>query len=376
MNLEHLEIPSSPAFLLDETKIKASAQILQSLSYQSGCRFLYSIKSLPLVAVLEWLKPYVDGFSVSSLFEARLASEVLAGSGSIHLTTPGLMPSELDAINQSCQFISCNSIQQFNNLNALAAPGCSLGVRVNPGLSSVNDTRYDPCRMNSKLGVSIEQLLNWPLSSQVEGLHLHSHFAGRNFTPLIEAVARLEKQLFSRFDGIKWINLGGGYLFDEIDDFTDFIALVNDLKNHYHLKVFIEPGKAIVGQAGYLYSSVIDLFDSGSKRVAVLDTSINHNPEVFEYQMSPELYAVDQNGPYAYELVGSTCLAGDLFGYYPFAKPLKIGDPIIFKNVGAYSLVKASRFNGYNLPDIYGFNGNKATLIKSYSYEDYRGQWF
>jgi carboxynorspermidine decarboxylase len=50
---------------------------------------MYSIKALPLISLLERLKPHVDGFSVSSLFEAQLAYEVLDKQQSIHLTTPG-----------------------------------------------------------------------------------------------------------------------------------------------------------------------------------------------------------------------------------------------------------------------------------------------
>ena len=75
-------------------------------------------------------------------------------------------------------------------------------------------------------------------------------------------------------------------------------------------------------------------------------------------------------------LVGSSCLAGDIFGEYTFNKIPKIGDRLTFSNVGAYSLTKANRFNGYNFPDIYAFGQDKKiTLLKQYSYKNYRDQW-
>jgi len=107
-----------------------------------------------------------------------------------------------------------------------------------------------------------------------------------------------------------------------------------------------------------------------------LDTSINHNPEVFEYQRQPELLEADYKGRYTCILVGSSCLAGDVFGEYQFKVMPKVGDRLVFSNVGAYSLIKANRFNGYNLPDIYLLDRqHKMILIKQSTYQQYREQW-
>jgi carboxynorspermidine decarboxylase len=375
LTLQQIEVPTSPAFLLDKNKIISSARILKKLQDQCQCKVLYSIKSLPLTTVLQWLKPHVDGFSVSSLFEARLANEILGESGSLHLTSPGINIDEFQELSQLCQYISFNSTQQFSRLVQHSFAGCSLGLRINPDLSTLDDDRYDPCRVSSKLGVHIEQLANLPARNKIEGLHFHTSFGSRSFEPLKKVVGLFREQLNDDLHAIKWLNLGGGYLFDEMDDYQEFVTLVKQLKQDFQLQVFIEPGKAIVGQAGYLLATVIDLFISNGKKIVVLDTSVNHNPEVFEYQTQPELINNNIDGDYVYELVGSTCLAGDIFGEYRFKQPLLTGDRVIFKNVGAYSLVKASRFNGYNLPDIYALNGNQATLLKHYSYQDFKNYW-
>jgi carboxynorspermidine decarboxylase len=80
---------------------------------------------------------------------------------------------------------------------------------------------------------------------------------------------------------------------------------------------------------------------------------MNHLPEAFEYQFEPDLLGHVEDGAYTYRVVGASCLAGDEFGVYDFAAPLAVGDPVVFNNVGAYSLVKANLFNGINLPQIY-----------------------
>jgi carboxynorspermidine decarboxylase len=368
-------VSSSPAFVLDADEIINTLKALNTLRHRCGCKVLYSIKSLPFSSVLKIVKPFVDGFSVSSLFEARLADEILAGQGRIHLTTPGIRPDEGDEIARLLTHISFNSITQYQRFAAATPAKTSIGLRVNPKLSFVKDDRFDPCRPHSKLGVDIDDLWQSSCLDQIKGLHIHNVFAATGFTPLIKTIEKLRSYFGKDLARLDWLNLGGGYLFNQINDHRPFIDLVNQLKKDFDLDVYIEPGNAIVGCAGYLVATVIDSFVSDGKTVAILDTSVNHNPEVFEYQRQPELHEHDPKGQYSFILAGCTCLAGDVFGEYRFHKPLAVGDKVVFKNVGAYSLVKANRFNGYNLPDIYLVRDQQVKKLKHYPYQDYRRQW-
>ncbi len=368
-------LSSSPAFVLDAEEIIKTLKVLNTLRHRCGCKVLYSIKTLPLSTVLEIAKPFVDGFSVSSLFEARLADEILAGQGGIHLTTPGIRPDEWDEMARLLTHISFNSITQYQRFASATQAQTSIGLRVNPKLSFVNDDRFDPCRQYSKLGVDIDRLWQSSCLDQVKGLHFHNVFAATDFAPLIKTLEKLRSYFGKNLSQLDWLNLGGGYLFNQIKGHRPFIDLVNRLKNDFNLEVYIEPGKAIVGSAGHIVTTVIDSFVSDGKTVAILDTSVNHNPEVFEYQLQPELHEHDPKGRNAVILAGCTCLAGDVFGEYRFSKPLAVGEKLVFKNVGAYSLIKANRFNGYNLPDIYMFRDQQLKKLKHYPYQDYRRQW-
>ena len=368
-------ISSSPAFVLDAEEIINTLKVLNTLRHRCGCKVLYSIKALPLSSVLEIAKPYLDGFSVSSLFEARLADEILAGQGDIHLTTPGIRPDEWDDMEGLLTHISFNSLTQYQRFASAAQVQSSIGLRVNPKLSFLKDDRFDPCRQHSKLGVGIDDLWQSSCLDQIKGLHIHNVFSATDFTPLIKTLEKLRSYFGKDLAQLDWLNLGGGYLFNQINDHRPFIDLVNKLKNDFDLDVYIEPGKALVGSAGYLVATVIDSFVSDGKTVVILDTSVNHNPEVFEYQRQPELHEHDLKGRYSVILAGCTCLAGDVFGEYRFNNPLAIGDKVVFKNVGAYSLIKANRFNGYNLPDIYRVQDQQLKKLKHYPYQDFRQQW-
>ncbi len=365
-------IEKTPAFMVDEDTIIAVLERLAGLQF-SGAKVLFSIKSLPLTSVLEIAGDYVDGFSVSSLFEARLVKDTLQQeAGSIHLTTPGIREDEMAELDRLCSHISFNSHNQHERLSPLLNQA-SAGLRLNPKLSFLSDDRFNPCRQHSKLGVPLDDLCQHDKS--IDGLHFHTVFSATDFSPLQKTVARIEKRAGHKLKELQWLNLGGGYLFGQIKNLSPLRELIGRLQHQYALEIYLEPGKAVVGEAGFLMASVIDLFASDGKQVAVLDTSINHNPEVFEYQKKPALIEEQPDGKYGAILAGSTCLAGDVFGEYRFDRPLQIGGRLVFKNMGAYSLIKANRFNGHNLPDIYSHREGRIKKIKQYHYQDYQRQW-
>ena len=128
--------------------------------------------------------------------------------------------------------------------------------------------------------------------------------------------------------------------------------------------------------AGYIVSTVLDVFQSGGSTVVVLDTSVNHMPEVFEYDFEPDVVGHDDNATHEYLLAGCTCLAGDIFGVYRFCSKLRVGDKIVFSNAGAYTLTKAHMFNGIALPTVYALTPNGELVPKSHStFDQFAARW-
>jgi len=365
----------TPALLYDEKKLQDILHLVLACQRQSGCKLLYAVKASSISSVLHYLAPWLNGFAASSLFEARFVRSLFPDI-SIHFTTPGIRREEIEELSNICSHVSLNSRYQVEKYGATFAQSASVGIRVNTRISMVGDERYDPCRPNSKLGIPIEDvsavLTSVPFA--IEGLHIHTNADSTDFDELLANVNALLEAVPSSFTP-KWINFGGGYLFEDIP--TDsLIQAVRLVKRRLGSEVYLEPGAGLVRSAGYLVASVLDIIDVDGSRIAVLDSTINHMPEVLEFNYKPDVVGQNDNGPYKYILAGSTCLAGDIFGAFGFAEPLQIGSKILFEEAGAYTLAKAHRFNGMNLPEIgvIELDGQYRTL-KNFTYHDFIRFW-
>ena len=373
------KISQTPAFVYDEAVIITRLTALSKVRTNSGCKVLYSIKAAPLSGLLQTIAEYVDGFSASSLFECQIAKEIIGGiadkKGSIHITSPGLREDDVKSVADYADYISFNSMSQWQKYKYLVKAKLNCGLRLNPEKSFARDERYDPCRKYSKLGVPVSQVANENLQG-IQGIHLHNNCESNDYTELKQTLEHACELLGPEIENMQWLNLGGGYFIDDAEQLNELEKIIKDLKDKYTLNVFIEPGKGIVGSAGFLVASVVDIFESDGKQIAVLDTTVNHLPEVFEYQYRPHILQEDPDGKYEYRLAGCSCLSGDLFGDYCFQQALEIGSRVTFKNVGAYMLVKANMFNGINLPTVNILKPDETLVMeKEFSYSDFRKKY-
>lgn len=366
--------------VFDESKLRLTIRSIQRCAGDLSAELLYSLKACSTARIVEIIAEAVHGLSCSSLFEAQLARQIIGDSGSVHMTSPALTAAALQALSSYCDYVSFNSLSQLDRLSPGLDPGIQRGLRVNPGISFGLDERYDPCRKHSKLGVPVDQL-RAALSMSPErlrglrGIHIHSNCDSRDLSDLSRVVRKIERELQPLLESISWINLGGGYLLNDPDNTQSLAETLERLRSTYGVRVLVEPGSAFVRAAGYLVSQVTDLISREGKNVAVLDTSVNHMPEVFEYQFEPDLVGDCDGGNNQYLLAGGTCLAGDLFGEYAFREELKIGARVVFENVGSYTTTKSNLFNGFALPSVFLARlDGKLELLNEFTYADFKSR--
>lgn len=366
----------TPFFAFYEQAIKEATSSFRA-SFPLSCPAIYySLKANSVAAVVESIGYLVDGFSASSLFEARLAKEI-APDKPVHYVSPSLRPDEVGELCELCDTICCNSPQQLRLASAAPPPLNGLGLRIDPALSFVGDERYDPCRPQSKLGMllaDVPQFANLA-STHLSGICFHNNSESDCFGDLLKTTQSVVQSWPWTTHSLRWLNLGGGYLPDATDA-AQLDSYLLALKEKYNIeKIILEPGFGVVNAAGSLTATITDVFSKHGKTIAILDTTINHLPEVLEFGYSPEL-APQNEGEFPCLLAGASCLAGDLFGEYGLADAPRMGDRITFINVGAYSIVKANAFNGINLPDVYvvGKDGD-CRRCPGVGYDEYKKIW-
>lgn len=372
---------STPFFVFDRVKLKEKALFHKKLATQTDCKLLYTIKAASNLTILKDLFPFINGFSVSSLFETQI-SDLASDTNQdikkdILYISPGIREDQWDHLHQYLNFMTFNTLEQMAFFQDRLSPHVKYGIRLDPELIFLHYD-YGSDNMPPKLGVPLDEFShfmdnNFELSKKITGLHIHNAHMSLNICELEETFIKVESVLKDRLRRFKWLNLGGGYCLDQSDNIDIFPKLISYIRNKYNNFeiLFIEPGASLVKHIGYLVTSVIDLFNRKKQKVALLDTTVNHLPEVLEFQIIPEL--LKEDGNHLYALAGCNCLYTlDHFGIQNFKEPLKIGSKVIFKNIGSYSFVKAHMFNGINLPDIYYF-GEDHTLqkAKSFTFQDY-----
>ena len=378
-----LGVPETPAYVYSESVLRRTAADAGSIASYAGCKLLYTLKPCGLVGVLETLAPHVHGFAASSAFEARLAREVALEGQTLHCYSPAFSAVDMDEVLSMADYLSVNSVNQLELATSLSLGDASIGLRVNPEMGFASDSRYDPCRPHSKLGVpksDFHRLLGTShVRSRIEGVHVHNNCESEDLTQLAATVESIE-DILRTLDRPAWVNLGGGYYLSPEIDAEPLAQAARKLRSEFGVTVFIEPGTALVQHAGMLVSEVLDVFESGGKRVAVLDTSTSHMPEVFEYGFAPPALSScsgSVSGPFeggdsAMILAGRSCLAGDVFGEYGFSETLRVGDRVAIMDAGSYSHSRATPFNGIPIPSSYLLREDgRFEQMAAYEYRDF-----
>jgi carboxynorspermidine decarboxylase len=252
----------------------------------------------------------------------------------------------------------------------------SCGMRVNPEHSEVKVPLYDPCAPFSRLGVTRENFRKNDLEG-ISGLHFHT-LCELNADSLARTLNAFEDKFGEFIPRMKWVNFGGGHHITRPDyDVNLLCDLIVDFKRRYPVEVYLEPGEAVVLNAGVLVASVLDLLHN-ERDLAVLDASAAaHVPDVLEMPFRPEIEGAGKSGEhtYSYRLGGLTCLAGDIFGDYSFPEPLRIGSRLVFKDMAHYTMVKSNTFNGVRLPAIAIRDaGGQIRVVRQFGYEEYRNR--
>ncbi len=370
------ELPT-PCFIVDEKRLVQNLAVLRGVADRTGAKILLAQKAFSMFSVYPLLREYLAGTTASGLYEARLGKEEFGGE--THVYSPAYAEREFGEILHYADHIVFNSFNQWKAYGNLArAAGKSCGLRLNPECSTqpAEHAMYDPCGPTSRLGIT-EANFQPELLGGIEGFHFHT-LCEQNADDLVRTVAAFEERFGEYMEGIKWLNLGGGHHITRDDyDVETLIKCICYLRDKYNVQIYLEPGEAVVLNAGYLVSTVLEVMHNG-KDIAILDTSAAcHMPDVLEMPYRPPVWRAGEPGKkaFTYLLTGRSCLAGDVIGEYSFDTRLFEGEQVVFGDMALYTMVKTNTFNGVPLPLIAIRRADGTDeAVRMFDYEDFKGR--
>ena len=370
------EVVCTPYFVVDERRLLHNLEILKQVAEESGCKILLAQKAFSMFSVYPLLRKYLCGTTASGLYEARLGKEEFGGE--THVFSPAYRAEEFDELLQYVDDLVFNSPAQGRKYGIRAKnAGKSIGLRVNPECSTQEGHAiYDPCAPGSRLGTTLEAFEE-ELVPLLDGIHMHT-LCEQNSDDLEKTVEALEDKFGKWLPQMKWLNLGGGHHITRADyDRERLVRIIRRLREKYQLEVYLEPGEAVVLNAGDLVASVMEIVHNNME-IAILDTSAAcHMPDVLEMPYRPPVQKSGNPGEkqYTYRFAGPTCLAGDVIGDYSFEKPLTEGSRVVFEDMALYTMVKTNTFNGMALPSIVFRNQEgEEHLVRTFGYEDFKNR--
>jgi carboxynorspermidine decarboxylase len=357
----------TPCYLVDKRRLQRNLEVAARVRELSGAKLLLALKCFATWSVFDFMRPYIDGTTSSSLFEVRLGRERFGGE--THGYSVAWADHEIDAAAACADKIIFNSVGQLERF-AAATAHIERGLRLNPGISSSGFDLADPARPFSRLG-------EWDIArveaamDRVSGFMIHNNCENEDFGLFDRMLATIEHKFGKVLSRASWVSLGGGIHFTgEGYPVEQFAQRLRRFSEQYGVQVYLEPGEALVTGSTTLEVTVLDTLFNG-RALAVVDSSIEaHMLDLLIYRESAEVSP--DRGEYEVMVCGKSCLAGDVFGTFRFEQPLRVGDRLSILDAGGYTMVKKNWFNGVQMPTIAirELDGS-IRRVREFAYEDY-----
>ncbi|HEY1085651.1 MAG TPA: type III PLP-dependent enzyme [Candidatus Saccharimonadales bacterium] len=328
-------------------------------------RLFYAVKALFTDEIVRAMDGLVDGFDVASQGEIQRLLNLGVSVDRLHFSNP--VKSVQSITTAHAIGIASFTVQSRQELEKIAtnAPKSKIFVRV-----KLDDT-HSLVPLSQKFGCGIDEVK--PLFELAKNLglvpygiafHVGSQVLDVNvWDGAIKQVSKLVRMLNEEGIKIQAINIGGGFPTRYFNDDTEITSTASHIKKNIQddmkdLLYIAEPGRYVVANSSVIVSTVIGTELRGGENWLFLDTGLFQSflgavrYEIFPYRpISLRQWgevAVEQQ---LYTLTGPTCDSEDIIAVdVMLPKDIVIGDRLVFPNVGAYTIVYGSSFNGFALP--------------------------
>ncbi|MHB1305901.1 MAG: diaminopimelate decarboxylase [Limisphaerales bacterium] len=358
----------------------------------------YAMKANSNLGVLRTFADLGAGFDIVSGGELRRA--MAAGGDPARCVFAGVGKTEEEiefALRQGIYSFNVESEPELQRINRVAArlrKRAPVAVRVNPNVDAGTHAKITTGTYENKFGIAFESVeAVYARAAKLKNLwlrgvqmHIGSQLTEVNpFRQAVERVAPLARQLADRH-GIEFFSLGGGIgiVYDPalasgsarwwntpaargILTPATYAATLIPLLQPLGLKVLLEPGRFLVGNAGLLVTRVEYVKRTGLKNFVIVDAAMNDLLRPAFYEAYHEIVPVRRKAgkTVASDVVGGICESGDFFAKDRPLPRVGEGDLLALLSAGAYGSVMGSNYNSRALPAEVLVRGKRAALVRA-----------
>jgi diaminopimelate decarboxylase len=352
----------SPLYIYSRAQIVSNWQQFDQAFGDHPHLICYAVKANSNLGVLNVLAKLGSGFDIVSIGE--LERVIAAGGQPGRCVFSGVSKTKTEihrALELGIYCFNVESAAELDRVESVAklmATKAPISIRVNPDVDANTHPYIATGLKENKFGVSIDRALTLykkaELSKHLDIFGLDYHIGSQitEVSPFIEALEKaleLISQLTAEGIKISHIDIGGGlgiaYNEEKTINIEKYIQSVLDKVGN--LEVILEPGRAIVGDAGIFVTQVEYLKQSGVKSFAIIDGAMNDLQRPSLYGSYHQAIAVEDNSKGikdTWDLVGPICETGDFLAK-DRELTLEQGDYIALMSAGAYGFVLSSNYN-------------------------------
>ena len=352
----------SPLYIYSRAEIEANWLEFDQAFGDHPHLICYAVKANSNIAVLNVLAKMGSGFDIVSIGE--LQRVIAAGGNPTKCVFSGVAKTSSE-IQQALEIgIYCFNVESAGELNRIESVASAMSVqapisiRVNPDVDAKTHPYISTGLKENKFGVDVEvSKALYHKAQQSDSLNVCSmdcHIGSQitEVSPFIDAldkVLALTSELSAEGVDIKHLDLGGGIGIAYDDEQTIDIAsyIQEALAKVGDLKILLEPGRAIVGNAGIFVTQVEYLKQSDKKSFAIIDGAMNDLLRPALYSAYHKAVVVEQNPngvTDAWDLAGPVCETGDFLAKNR-TLTLAQGDYVALMSAGAYGFSMSSNYN-------------------------------
>ena len=378
----------TPVYVYSAAVVREQYRRLDDALAQVPHRICYSVKANGNLAVLSLLRGLGAGADIVSGGELVRSLRAGFAGADIVFSGVGKTRDEMEAaLEAGVGLISVESEEELAVLADVArASGrtANLGIRVNPEVTVETHPYTQTGVKGKKFGVPVDEagaLAERAAGTEglvLRGLAMH---LGSQITDAAPYVAALLKML-ELVDGLRRrgigslevLDLGGGLGigYRDTDRPLDVDAYAQAVLPHVatsRLKLIVEPGRFLVGNAGVLLTRVLYRKRSGGREIAVVDAGMTDLIRPSHYQAYHEIRLVGEEAGerrprVRYDVVGPICESGDFFALDRELPRLERGDLLELRGAGAYGFVMTSTYNARARPPEVLVDGDRFAVVR------------